>query len=247
MQHLKNITHGPFADSGLILGRRSWSFLGLTVKEHYDNSGWYIEALIKTDEQLRESSEAVASKVLTPEQKLFNESVLASLPGEAQQEIRYLLMDRENVSTNGRHTRKWQLIDIKPVTKQTPMASNWLAFGWTRPPRQAEWDLIIKGETIDPTQVRVPDRRYDPFRKTGRARFVIEEPRTRHRIIPQLPQQQPLPYTQPPSRYQREALLERSSSRIPRVTNTITPDEAEQKLQELLVNKVSDKIDTSAQ
>jgi hypothetical protein len=96
--------------------------------------------------------------------------------------------------------------------------------------------LIIKGETIDANQIRVPERNLDPFRKPSRDRILREErrerERMRERIVPV--ERQYLP----PDRYRREVHVEPQVPRIVRIDKAPTPDEAEQKLEELLANAV---------
>lgn len=167
--------------------RRSWSFLGLRVKEHFNNSGWFSEPLIKTEEELKAESEAASTGILTPEAKDYNDKFVATLPGQVRQEILFLLQDRERISTNARFASKWQLIDIKAVPSSAPTGT-WTF--WWRAPEVKEWNLIIKGDRINLKEVKVPVWNVDPFLKSGKFHVHVDRIGPRHPVYPV--SQQPL-------------------------------------------------------
>jgi hypothetical protein len=104
---------------------------------------------------------------------------ISSLPYRFQNELLLLLQDRERMSSNMRFSREWNIVDIEPLKPRiTTQAKSWGAW-WKGVGGINQWGCIIKGETSSKQEagsdLKVPDRYLDPFRRRNDRRPIIVE------------------------------------------------------------------------
>ena len=232
----------------LQLGRRSWYFLGFRYKEHFsENSatGLWVDPIIKSDDELKEDWEVIRDGgILTPEGKAINDVFLSSMPRSARKQVLFLVQDRQRSSTNIKYSRRWELLGIRAVPHHVPVG--WFGSWWKSQPEALEWEFVLKGETIDKTVTRIPQRYGNPFRKplVGRGRLRNRSPIER-RVVDRTIERYP--------RYEtREVYVEsRSVSPVPLgrryparrqrdLVGEPTLEEADKKLREILMGDKSE-------
>ncbi|RDW88272.1 hypothetical protein BP6252_00304 [Coleophoma cylindrospora] len=177
--------------------RRSWRFLGLSVTEHVDEqSFWEVLPQLKSQEELKEQIEDLSADMLKSGHPDDVNDIVANLPDRVQEEIKYLLEDRERATTNGQRKHYWQVVDVEEMKpKQKSPAKSWLSK--RKDSESSEWTIIIKGQTSDDKKKHRPHRFHDPWRKSGAQQIRVDCPR----VIPEFSERPPVVCGMSRSRY----------------------------------------------
>ncbi|RDW95148.1 hypothetical protein BP5796_00911 [Coleophoma crateriformis] len=184
-------------DSDTRRSGRSWRFLGLSVTEHVDEqSFWEVMPQLKSQEELKEQIEDLSADMLKSGHLDDVKDIVANLPDRVQEEIKYLLEDRERATTNGHQKHYWQVVDVEEMNpKQKSPAKTWLSKRKVNEP--SEWTIIIKGQTSDDKKKHRPHRFHDPWRKPGPEQIRVDCPR----VIPEFSERPPVVCGMSRSRY----------------------------------------------
>lgn len=155
--------------------RKSWSILGIKLKEYFDDPGfWGMDPELRSQEELRVAYEALTTNVSLSKHRTSVEKTIRALPEEARESIEGLVEDRQQASSNEKFRRQWSVIAVRPKIKH-----HYGGEGFFKSAKSHDWLIMLKGETVDRTERKRPNRWDDPWRKPY-------QPRPRRRRYPRV-------------------------------------------------------------
>jgi hypothetical protein len=143
---------------------QSVKFLGLKVKRYDEDPGfWGIDPELCSQSELQDTLRHLMSNTSPANYRASVNKAMRALPEQARETVEGLVELRTQSTSNYQFKRQWGVVAVRPKIK-----NHFGGDSWFKSVKSQDWLIMIKGETLDHTERRRPDRWDDPWRKPYR-------------------------------------------------------------------------------
>lgn len=154
--------------------RKSWSLFGISVKESFDEKGfWGIDPNFVAQAEMKERHQYAAADKSESQHMEAMQKAIRAIPKHGGSQVDALLEERVNATTSAKAKRKWTVVAVQAKQK-FPYSSK---KNWGKNHHYTDWLVTIKGETVDREKRTKTYRCEDPWAKP----IIISRSRSRSR------------------------------------------------------------------
>jgi len=141
--------------------RKSWGLMGMKIKEYYEDPGfWGIDPEYRSQAELQDAYDDMTANASEIKHRATVNKAMRNLPADARESIEGLIELREKACSNGKFQRQWSVVAVRPKTKY-----HYGGEGLFKSSKNKDWYIMLKGETVDRKERKLPNRWDDPWRK----------------------------------------------------------------------------------